>query len=204
MADQLITGTTLVEKESRSIGDIPISGVVEWDDSIPGTPSLPAGFLLCNGDTIVDSLSPINGQTLPNLNTQYLSISGIGFSADEPDVDDVAYNGTTGSLILHGSAITPMGQVQLPHGATVTAVIVYANVSTEGFLLRSSLLVNNTTLIEHADGTLNSETTTITTPIIDNTTRQYHIMADQLDAGDIIYGAKITYTPRNKFVMRVR
>ena len=68
MADQLITGTTLVEKESRSIGDIPIGGIVAWAKSFPGVPTLPEGFLECDGSVVVDSLSPLNGQTLPDLN----------------------------------------------------------------------------------------------------------------------------------------
>ena len=68
MADTLITGTTLVEKESRSIGDVPIGGVVAWVKSLSGVPNLAEGWVECDGTTLVDALSPLNGQTIPDLN----------------------------------------------------------------------------------------------------------------------------------------
>lgn len=68
MADTLIAGTTLVEKESRSVGDVPIGGVVAWLKNITGVPNLPEGWLLCDGSTVADALSPMNGQTIPDLN----------------------------------------------------------------------------------------------------------------------------------------
>lgn len=68
MADTLITGTTLVEKESRSIGDVPIGGIVSWLKNFTGVPNLAEGWVECDGSTIADALSPLNGQTLPNLN----------------------------------------------------------------------------------------------------------------------------------------
>lgn len=68
MADTLITGTTLVEKESRSIGDVPIGGVVAWVKSLSGVPNLAEGWVECDGSVLVDALSPLNGQTIPDLN----------------------------------------------------------------------------------------------------------------------------------------
>ena len=68
MADTLITGTTLVEKESRSIGDVPIGGIVAWAKSLSGVPNLAEGWVECDGTTLIDALSPLNGQTIPNLN----------------------------------------------------------------------------------------------------------------------------------------
>ena len=68
MADILLTGTTLVEKESRSIGDVPIGGIVAWLKTLSGVPNLAEGWVECDGATLVDALSPLNGQTIPNLN----------------------------------------------------------------------------------------------------------------------------------------
>ena len=68
MADQLLTGTTLVEKESRSIGDVPIGGIVPWAKTLSGVPNLAEGWVECDGAVLVDALSPLNGQTIPDLN----------------------------------------------------------------------------------------------------------------------------------------
>jgi len=68
MADTLIGGTTLVEKESRSIGDTPIGGIVAWAKTLSGVPNLPEGWVECDGTVLVDALSPLNGQTIPDLN----------------------------------------------------------------------------------------------------------------------------------------
>ena len=68
MADQLITGTTLVEKESRSIGDVPVGGIVSWAKSLSGVPNLTEGWVECDGAVLVDALSSLNGQTIPDLN----------------------------------------------------------------------------------------------------------------------------------------
>ena len=68
MADTLITGTTLIEKESRSIGDTPIGGIVAWAKTLLGVPNLAEGWVECDGAVLVDALSPLNGQTIPDLN----------------------------------------------------------------------------------------------------------------------------------------
>ena len=68
MADQLITGTTLVEKESRSIGDVPVGGIVAWVKTLAGVPNLAEGWVECDGSVLVDSQSSLNGQTIPDLN----------------------------------------------------------------------------------------------------------------------------------------
>lgn len=68
MADQLITGTTLVEKESRSIGDAPIGSILAWAKTLAGVPNLAEGWVECDGSVLVDAQSSLNGQTLPDLN----------------------------------------------------------------------------------------------------------------------------------------
>jgi len=68
MADQLLTGTTLVEKETRSIGDVPIGSILSWAKTMSGVPTLPSSFVECNGQVLVDANSTLNGQTIPDLN----------------------------------------------------------------------------------------------------------------------------------------
>ena len=76
MADTLIAGTTLVEKESRSIGDAPIGSIVAWAKSLSGIPNLAEGWVECDGSVLVDALSPLNGQTIPDLNGTDLFLRG--------------------------------------------------------------------------------------------------------------------------------
>jgi len=51
-----------------SVGVVPIGGVVAWLKSFPNTPSLPDGFIECNGQLLTDPNSPYEGRTIPNLN----------------------------------------------------------------------------------------------------------------------------------------
>lgn len=47
----------------------PIGGVIAWLKSFSGVPStLPSGWVECNGQTLSDADSPLNGQTIPDLN----------------------------------------------------------------------------------------------------------------------------------------
>lgn len=64
----IISGTTIVENSSRSDGDSPVGSVVAWLSNLTGVPNLPTGWMLCDGSTVNDALSPMNGTTLPDLN----------------------------------------------------------------------------------------------------------------------------------------
>ena len=68
MADQLLTGTTLVENTTRSNGDAPVGTILAWAKSLTGVPSLPIGWVECDGQVLTDPLSSLNGQTIPDLN----------------------------------------------------------------------------------------------------------------------------------------
>jgi len=52
----------------NSFGNVPIGAIVAWDKSLSGVPALPANFVECNGQTLSDAASPLNGQTIRNLN----------------------------------------------------------------------------------------------------------------------------------------
>jgi len=68
MADTLLTGTTLIESSTRSVGDVPVGGVIPWLSNLAGVPNLPVGWMLCDGSTVADALSSMNGTVIPDLN----------------------------------------------------------------------------------------------------------------------------------------
>ena len=47
---------------------VPIGTVLAWDKNLPGVPALPEGWLECNGQTINDPASPLNGLNTRDLN----------------------------------------------------------------------------------------------------------------------------------------
>lgn len=47
---------------------VPVGAIIAWHKNLTGVPSLPSNFKECNGTTINDAESPLNGQTIPNLN----------------------------------------------------------------------------------------------------------------------------------------
>ncbi|MFA5857622.1 MAG: hypothetical protein WC955_00995 [Elusimicrobiota bacterium] len=51
-------------------GFIPIGTIVAWHKSFANTPALPGSWVECTGGTVSDAASPINGQAIPNLNSQ--------------------------------------------------------------------------------------------------------------------------------------
>ena len=46
----------------------PVGGVIAWCKNIPGVPALPDCFVECNGQVLSDADSPLNGETIPDLN----------------------------------------------------------------------------------------------------------------------------------------
>jgi len=47
---------------------IPIGAIVDWYKTMVGVPALCYGWVQCDGQTLADALSPMNGQVIPNLN----------------------------------------------------------------------------------------------------------------------------------------
>ena len=52
---------------------VPIGTVLPWVKNLAGVPALPVGWLECNGQVVADSQSPLDGETLPDLNGGRLS-----------------------------------------------------------------------------------------------------------------------------------
>lgn len=103
MADTLITGTTIIESSTKSDGDVPVGGVIAWLSNITGVPNLPIGWKLCDGTVVNDALSPMNGETIPDLNgdNRFLrgsdTAGGTGGTETHAHVVDVGSAGTAGS-----------------------------------------------------------------------------------------------------------
>lgn len=206
MADTLIAGTTLVEKESRSIGDVPIGGLVVWDETQAGVPNLPEGFVKAEGQTIVDALSPLNGQTISNFNVDTLTGSGTNFSPKIP-TNAHSYEITTGNFVsgVNGNDIISIS-VSLPDGVVITSVVVDGTPEgTDGWnLYRTDRDAGTGELM--ASALIGTADTSISFATIDNATYVYFFNVLDRDNGEKIFGSKIIYTtPLNKqVIMRVR
>jgi len=46
----------------------PVGTIMAWAKNLTGVPSLPAGWMECDGTQVTDADSPLNGTTLPDLN----------------------------------------------------------------------------------------------------------------------------------------
>ena len=47
----------------------PIGSIIAWHKDLAGVPALPDGWVECDGGTVSDADSPLNGQAIPDLNT---------------------------------------------------------------------------------------------------------------------------------------
>ncbi|HEX2842105.1 hypothetical protein [Hyphomicrobium sp.] len=63
-----LSATTVYSYGSLHI--IPVGIILPWHKSMTGVPNLPPEWLECNGQTISDVASPMNGQAVPDLNNQ--------------------------------------------------------------------------------------------------------------------------------------
>jgi len=66
--DNILTGRTEIESNITGTASVPIGAVLPWLKSLTGTPGIPDGWVECNGQTLNDTNSPYNGQTIPDLN----------------------------------------------------------------------------------------------------------------------------------------
>jgi len=72
---------------------VPIAGVCAWFKNLYST--LPTNFVECNGQTLSDGESPLNGMTIPNLNDGYF-VRGSATAGTVQD-DATAINGISAS-----------------------------------------------------------------------------------------------------------
>ncbi|MBN2452360.1 MAG: tail fiber protein [Lentisphaeria bacterium] len=65
-----VSGHVSASNGFSGFGIVPIGSIIPWHKSLPGMPALPDGWVECNGQTLDDGGSPLDGQTIPNLNGQ--------------------------------------------------------------------------------------------------------------------------------------
>jgi hypothetical protein len=93
----------------------PIGGVIAWLKSFTNTPSLPDGWVECNGQALSDSSSVYNGQTIPNLN---------GSSGIQRFLRGSTTSGTTGGNESHSHSITAQYNGCIASGSGASGYIV--------------------------------------------------------------------------------
>ncbi len=82
---------------------VPIGTIVAWHKSMTGTPSLPEGWLECNGQTVADVESSYDGQVLPNLNGEGRFLRGGSTSGTLQDSQNLAHTHNYGDYYWHDS-----------------------------------------------------------------------------------------------------
>jgi hypothetical protein len=126
--------------------------------------------------------------------TLYWSCAGIAFDAAYPDINDVRKY-IDGVFYVNGDGIFLTTSVNLPNGAIVTGAVVLGNAAAtdEGWALRR-IKLSDASVNTLATADINTEDTSISYAIIDNSLYAYLFYTSSLDTGDQIYGARISYT----------
>jgi len=111
---------TLLEKMFNPVEDYqaPIGSIIAWHKSLSGVPSLPGNWAECNGQTISDSDSPLDGVTLPDLNGDKRFLRGGSSSGTEQDMQLQQHRHLGGSSLIDNIP-APNGKVAA--GGSVTA-----------------------------------------------------------------------------------
>ena len=117
---------------------------------------------------------------------------GQNFMARYPDTDQVHYSITIASITAEVDGPQLVAPVFLPHGATVTAVIIYGSNAEMTWHMKRGLLTTGVGSVM-ADDDINSADTSITDAVIDNNSYSYYLATSEMFSGDGIYGAKIIY-----------
>jgi hypothetical protein len=96
----------------------PIGTILAWHKTFANTPSLPDGWVECNGQALNDADSPYNGQNIPDINGQNNFLRGNSTSGDADDGGTAAHShnivatGGTGDNV--GSDLTTDSQNNEP------------------------------------------------------------------------------------------
>jgi hypothetical protein len=94
---------------------VPIGAMLPWaKNSFSSVLTLPENFLECNGQTVNDAASPMDGEALPNVNGQGQFLRGAALSGDSGGADshshDVDLSGSSaGDPGASGGSTVPWG-----------------------------------------------------------------------------------------------
>ncbi len=99
--------------------DVPVGSIIAWHKNMaPGAPALSSQWVECNGQTISDSESVFDGQTIPDLNSTGRFLRGSNHSGDiqndamQGHHHQIYGSGTTGGAalgIMFSSALSTIG-----------------------------------------------------------------------------------------------
>ncbi len=132
MRAQLNALKALIDAQAAQISALqfsatPIGGVVAWFKDTPGVPPLSGNFLECNGQTVDDAASPLNGVALPDLNGagHFLrggNTSGVVGGSDTFAITTVDFTGTGTSVNVPTTDYSP-GASPIPLNTTAVYVM---------------------------------------------------------------------------------
>jgi hypothetical protein len=96
---EIVSNGTEWKKAGNYAGQAPVGAVFAWLKTYTNTPSLPTGWVECNGQTLSDTGSVYNGQVIPNLNNS-------GGAAANRFLRGATSSGGTGGSETHAHTIT--------------------------------------------------------------------------------------------------
>jgi len=124
--------------------------------------------------------------------TSYYTIAGAKFQPHQSLSDYITY-GTGGAAQNNGSVfVTVVASIELPQNVVVTEAIVYGSDPTSNWAFTRANLNTNPIESTLASNTIGSSDTSITNPIVDNSTYRYQMTVD-LSAPATLRSAKLTY-----------
>ena len=111
----LTTSTSSVNGITATINSIfavPVGSIVAWAKTLTSVPALPDGWLECDGQTISDADSPMDGEDVPNLNNAETAANSNRFLRGSPT------SGGTSGTETHTHTHSPTGNFQSGAGST--------------------------------------------------------------------------------------
>ena len=126
--------------------------------------------------------------------TKHWSCPGIAF--DPTHAADKQVIKTNGGYLSCGYADTILtAPVSLPHGAVVTQATVRGNEAAgDSSWVLNRIALSDSTIVTMAVANINTVDSSISYATIDNELYAYYLYTAALAEGDVIYGARITYT----------
>ena len=96
---------------------VPIGAVLAWFKTLSGVPSISDGYVQCDGQVLNDSDSPLNGETIPNLNGGDRFLRGNSTSGGTGGGTTSTASGNTNTTGDHFHTLTNVSDLETTGGA---------------------------------------------------------------------------------------